>query len=148
MKVFACCRANNVVGTTNTAFRDANKSCFATPAFWNGNLYIVGNHDALKVFTLDPSTGLLSSSSVAQGPYTYNWPGSQPVISARGTTNGIVWTLDQGSGTLTANDAGNITHQLFQTTVSGGINRFTAPTVVNGFVYVGGQFKLVAYSLQ
>jgi hypothetical protein len=70
------------------------------------------------------------------------------VISAHGTTNGIVWTLDQGSGTLTANDAGNITHQLFQTTVSGGINRFTAPTVVNGFVYVGGQFKLVAYSLQ
>ena len=141
-------RLDNVVGTTDTSFQDANQSCFATPAFWNSNMYIVGNHDVLKTFTLNSATGLLSSGAVSQGSFTYAWPGAQPVVSANGTSNGIVWTLDLSTGQLLANDASNVATQLYAAPVAGLLNRFTVPTVVNGHVYVGGRFRLVAYTLQ
>lgn len=128
------------LGTTDT--------CFDTPAFWKNNLYIVGSQDVLKMFTLNSSTGLISPSVVSQGSFAYSVVGGQPVVSSNGNSNGIVWTLDPGTGQIFANDASNLATQLYSAAVPGGLNHFVVATVANGHVYVGSRYNLVAYSLQ
>ena len=133
---------------------------FDTPTYYNGTIYYVGSGygggDTLKAFTL--VNGRLSASPT-QGSHTYGYPGSSPSISANGSTNGIVWTLDNGgsgSGSpsvLYAYDASNVTDQLYNSTQAGtrdqaaGAVKFTTPTVVNGHVDVGGSNAVTIYGL-
>ena len=103
------------------------------------------------------TNGLLSVPPVTS-PVTYGYPGSTPSISANGTTNGIVWTLDNGAyGTggpaiLRAFDAVNLS-EIYDSTEAGTRDqggpavKFTVPTVVNGRVYVGGNGTITCYSL-
>ena len=124
------------------------ETCFATPAFWNSRLYIAAAYDSLEMFTFSSTTGLPSAAAAGQGPFLYGLLGAQPVVSANGTINGIVWTLDPITGQLIANNALNVGTQLYAAPVRGGVNHFAVPTVVNGHVYVGGRYELVAYSVQ
>ena len=55
-----------------------NDKCFSTPAFWNNNLYFIGNNDIIKQFTLDPSTGLMSTTPASQNTFAFRFPGGQP----------------------------------------------------------------------
>ena len=97
-------RLDGVIGQTGS-FRDSGMPCFSTPSFWQQNVYIVANHDVMKRFTLNPTTGMLSSTPVSQGTFNYAWPGAYPVISSNGNSNGIVWTYEYTTGTLRATDA-------------------------------------------
>jgi len=65
---------------------------WATPAWWNNNVYFGGSNDYLRQYTFDPTTGLLSTTAVATGTYS-GFPGPTPSISADGTSNALVWTL-------------------------------------------------------
>lgn len=137
-------RLDNQIGGSYTG-RDLGQACFSTPAMWQQHVYFVGNGDVMKRFDLNPSTGLLSTTPVAQGTYAYKWPGGHPVISSAGTTNGIVWTDDYVTGTVQATDALTL-KQLYQSaTIDSGV-KWAVPTVVNGHVYVGFQTKIVAFS--
>ena len=51
--------------------------CFSTPAYWNGNLYFVGNADVMKMFKLNSSTGKLATTASSKGTYTYSFPGGR-----------------------------------------------------------------------
>ena len=126
------------------SFRDSGFPCFSTPSIWNQNVYFVANHDVMKKFTLDASTGLLSAAPVSQGTITYNWPGAYPAISANGNSNGIVWTYEPGTGTLRATDANNLSNELFVGAVFTK-SKWSVPTVVNGHVYIGTQNKIFAF---
>jgi len=112
--------------------------CFMTPAFWNQTLYFAGNYDALKAYSLDPSTGNMSSQPTSQSSVTFGYPGAQPVVSANGASNGIVWAM--AGSILCAYDATNLSNELFRSprlgTGAAGFH-FEVPTVVNGKVYVG-----------
>ena len=127
------------------SFRDSGFPCFSTPSIWNQNVYFVANHDVMKKFTLDASTGLLSAAPVSQGTITYNWPGAYPAISANGNSNGIVWTYEPGTGTLRATDANNLSNELFVGAVFTK-SKWSVPTVVNGHVYIGTQNKIFAFA--
>jgi hypothetical protein len=123
-------------------------ACYSSPAMWKRNVYFVGKYDVLKMFTLDPNTGMLSSSPASQDTLVYGYPGSEPVVSANGTSNGIVWTIDTGTNTLRANDAGDVSNLLFSGALSGGAIRWTVPTVANGHVFAAGKGMVFGFSLR
>ena len=115
-------------------------------AMWQQNVYFAPNHDVLKMFVLDPSTGMLSATPVSKGAYTYLWPGADPVVSSNDSTNGIVWTLDTATSTLHANDASDVS-KLYASPNLGTAIRWVPPTVANGHVYMGVGNKIVSYGL-
>jgi hypothetical protein len=59
-------------------------------AYWKGNIYYWGQQDTLRAIPL-LSNGLLQTSPSAVSSETYGYPGANPVISANGDTEGIVW---------------------------------------------------------
>lgn len=122
-------------------------ACFTSPAMWNQKVYFGGKYDAIKMFTLNASTGLLSSTPASQDTFTYDYPGAEPVISANGTNHGIVWAIDTGTDTLRANDASDVSKELYSGSLGAQAVRWSVPTVVNGHVYVGTQGKVVAFGL-
>ena len=65
---------------------------WSMPAYWNGNVYFWGNGDSLKAYTF--TGGVLSASPTSQSAETSGFPGSTPVVSANGTTDGIVWAVE------------------------------------------------------
>jgi hypothetical protein len=102
------------------------------------------------------SSNLLPSSPTAQAAVAYSFPGSTPVISANGTSNGIVWTLQRISGAnavLHANVASNVATELYNSNQAGSRDlpgtsiKFAVPTVANGKVFVGTATKLTVYGL-
>jgi len=131
---------------------------WAMPAWWNNNVYFGGTGDYLAQFAFDPTTGLLSTTSVSDSPTFFNYPGPTPSISANGTTNAIVWALQtdnygNGSAVLHAYDATNLAKELYNSTQNasrddpGGAVKFTVPTIINGKVYVPAVQKLSVYGL-
>lgn len=136
----------NVVGGTSGT--QSNDHCFTSPAYWNGNLYFVGNNDVVKAFTLDPSTGTLSSSPTSQGSFTFGFPGGQPVVSSNGSSNGIVWVVDRTAAALHAYDASDLSKSLYTSGSLGTGTKWSTPTVINGKVYVGTSSKLYVFALK
>jgi hypothetical protein len=132
---------------------------WATPAWWNNNVYFGGAYDYLRQFTFDPTTGLLSTSAVAVSPTYFGFPGPTPSISANGASDAIVWALQTDgyssnfSAILHAYDATNVANELYNTSQNperddaGGAAKFTVPTVANGKVYVPAVHRLTVYGL-
>jgi hypothetical protein len=130
----------------------SNGKNFSTPAYWQGNIYFIGNKDVIKQFKL--TNGVLSSSPVAMGSQAYGYPGGNMSISANGSQNGIVWAIEAGgANVLHAYDATNVARELYNSNQAGSrdqfgnVVRFAAPTVVNGKVYVAGQTQLAVFGL-
>src|SRR5208337_2010733 len=130
---------------------------WATPAWWNNNVYFGGSGDYLRQYTFDPTSGLLSNGAAFVSPTFFGYPGPSPSISANGTNNAIVWALQvDGSGssaTLHAYDANNIGTEFYNTTQNssrdnpGNAVKFAVPTVANGKVYVPAVQRLTVYGL-
>jgi hypothetical protein len=134
---------------------------FSTPAFWEGNLYVIAIGDVLKQYTLANSS--LSLLPVRQAGDMFGIPGASPAVSANGATNGIVWAVDAtNNGTnssstsapaiLYAYDATNVTTKLYSSPTSGAnaagnAVKFVVPTVANGKVYLGTQGELSVFGL-
>jgi hypothetical protein len=144
----------------------ATGNMFATPAFWNNNVYLGGVTDDLKAYSFNQAgTGLLSNTLTSRTTSGFSFPGTTPSVSAQGTMGGtaIVWALNtanngtegstSGPAVLHAYDATNLATELWNSsTVSGDAAgnavKFTLPTIANGKVYVGGQTTLTVYSLK
>jgi hypothetical protein len=125
---------------------------FDTPAYYNGLLYYVAPGDVAKAFAL--TNGALSPRPVSQSQDAYGYPGSTPSISANGSTGGVVWDLDLGSGQLRAYAASDYGTELYTSDQAAGnrdqlgsVVKFTLPLVANGMVYVGTSNSVVFYGL-
>ncbi len=124
---------------------------YATGAYWNSNFYLSGSLGPLSDFVLTPTIPAMTLS--AASTHIYGFGGSSPSVSAAGTQNGIVWTLDNanfcighasscGPSVLYAHDAEDIATELWDSgtvaaNAAGNAIKFTVPTVANGKVYVG-----------
>ena len=116
---------------------------FSTPAYFNNVVYYGTASGPLRAFSV--TNAQLSSSSVAQTPTSFGFPGTLPVVSANGTANGIVWAYENATpAVLHAYDATNLTHELYNSNQAanardnfGAGNKFIAPTVADGKVFVG-----------
>ncbi|MEO8725587.1 MAG: hypothetical protein ABI383_05645, partial [Acidobacteriaceae bacterium] len=125
----------------------SDNASFTTPAYWNQNVYFIGNNDSLKMFSLSPSTGLLSTTPVSKDTFIYAFPGGQAVVSSNGLSNAIVWGYDYTTGTLHAYDATNVSHVLYVSPALGKGIKYPVPTVINGHVYVGGNKAIFGFGL-
>ncbi len=135
---------NQLGGSTG---QNSTEKCFTTAAFWQQNVYFTANNDVLKMFKLDPITGLLSSTPVSKDTFVFAFPGAQPVVSSNGNSNGVVWAIDRTGGTLRAYDATNVSRVLYVSPqIDTGV-KWSVPTVVNGQVYVGTQSKITGFGL-
>jgi hypothetical protein len=137
---------HNQLGTPNGPEPDDH--CFTTPAFFQQKLYFVGNNDVIKAFSLDPTTGKLSTTPTSQGSFVFTFPGSQPVVSSNGSSNGIVWAVDfNPASALHAFDANDVSRELYRSPSFGQASKWAVPTVINGKVYVPGKNKLTVFGL-
>lgn len=124
---------------------------FGLPVYWNQKLYFWGVKDVLKVFSLN-GNGLLDPTP-QKGSAVYGYPGANPVISANGQRNGVLWAIKHGGstdGVLQAWDASTLellysSDQLAEDAMGPSI-KFTSPVVANGKVFVGGGDRLTVYS--
>jgi hypothetical protein len=145
---------------------------WGSPTYWNGNLYFgagrnpLANTDPLRAFSFDTSTGMLSTTPTSDTSSTklFGFPGPTAPISSSGTTNGVVWALDNenyctaqshgcGPAVLHAYDATNLSTELWKSSGvaadnAGNAVKFTVPTVANGKVYIGTQTELSVYGLK
>jgi hypothetical protein len=127
---------------------------FGTPAFFQNTLYIAPITDHLKSYTFNVTTGQFATAPASQSAATFGFPGSTPSISSQGTSNGIVWATEKGTGpaVLHAYDATNLATELWNSANSaadqaGQAVKFTVPTVANGKVYVGTVGEISVYGL-
>ena len=122
---------------------------FGNPAYFNNNVYFCGSGDGVVAF---PVVNAQMSAASSRSPEGYGYPGCIPTVSANGTSNGIVWTLESAPA-LHAYDAGNLANELFSTGQNPSRDsldsyvKYTAPAVANGKVYAATQTALTAYAL-
>ena len=126
---------------------------WSSPAWFNGSLYYGGVGDNLKAFAF--TGGLFSLASKSANAFAF--PGTTPSVSANGSSNGIVWAVEnQGTAVLHAYNANNVATELYNSSQAAGGrdqfgagNKYIVPTIANGRVYVGttsgvGVFGLLA----
>jgi hypothetical protein len=118
-----------------------------------------------QVAVFNPSTackpesgraGLLSTSPTSQSSITYGYPGATPVVSANGSTNGLLWmlsTVQCCQAVLHVYDAANLLRELYNSTQNakrdqaGIAAKLAVPAVANGKVYIGTSTELDVYGL-
>jgi Legume lectin domain/Chitobiase/beta-hexosaminidase C-terminal domain len=130
---------------------------WSMPAYWNGNIYLWGNGQHLKAYSI--TSGQVSASPTSQSGETSGFPGSTPVISSNGTTNGVVWTVESdaytssGPSILRAYNATNVSELLYGSNLTSGRDtlgpavKFVVPVVTSGKVYVGTQKEVDVFGL-
>ena len=153
-------RVNDSGGTASTGI-------FTTATYWNGNVYIGAEGDTVKAYTLSSilATAYPGPSPTSQSHESYNYPGTNVVVSAPGATatTAVAWTLNTnangvsnssslGPAILRAYDATNLATTLWSssakgTDTAGNAVKFGFPTVANGKVYVPGTNQITVYGL-
>jgi hypothetical protein len=124
-----------------------------SPAWFNGNIYYGDSGGTLKAFAV--ANAKLSTTPTSQTAITFAYPGASPVVSANGTSNPIVWAHENTSpAVLHAYDATDLTHELYNSNQATGSrdqfgpgNKFIAPTVAGGHVFVGTTNTLAIFGL-
>ncbi len=130
---------------------DLSAPIYATGTYWNGNFYLGGEQGPLSQYALSSAVPQLSLA--ASSAHVYGYGGTTPSLSAAGSQNGIIWSLDNsqyctgnnsgcGPAVLYAHDAANVGTELWNSAdlaadAAGNAVKFTVPTVANGKVYVG-----------
>lgn len=128
--------------------------CFSSPTFFAGRAYLQGASDFLRAFALGTTGAAPRLALGAQGSRTAGFPGTQPIVSANGTQDGIVWTLQVDGfaagrpAVLLAYDPVTLTVLYDSGQSAGAAVKFTVPTVANGRVYVGTQTEVSVFGLQ
>jgi hypothetical protein len=135
---------------------------FGTPAFWQNNLYYAGPGGSLTAYTFSPSTGFFNLSPASQSTTVFNFPGASPSISSQGSSNGIVWAIDEsqygppappGPAIVHAYNATNLAQEYWNSTQAGTRDqagnavKFVPPTIANGKVYVGTRTEVDVYGM-
>jgi len=158
--------SNNVLQTVQTGVTQLD-NIFSTPVYWNGSIYLHDNADVLRAYAWNASASAgdqLSTSATSVGKNVFNMHGATPSLSANGTSNAIIWEIDNstyngtnpsasGIAVLHAYDATNVANELYNSTQAGSRDqagqalKFTVPTIANGRVFVSTATELDIYGL-
>jgi hypothetical protein len=123
------------------------------PSYWNGSVYVAGEGDYIKQFSL--VNGLLTEHPVSQTMVAFSSAGpASTEITANGNSNGILWAIRHTNPALFAFDPTNLANKFYDSTQAlqsrdklVPVIRFATPTVSNGKVYIGGTTALEVYGL-
>jgi outer membrane protein assembly factor BamB len=127
---------------------------WASSAYFNGNMYFgpVGNN--LMQFQF--SNARLSTSPLSKSAASFTYPGTAPSVSANGSSNGIVWSIEHTdpNDVLHAYNATNLATELYNSSQAGNqrdqfgtASHFGTPMIVNGKVYVGTSNGVAVFGL-
>ena len=123
------------------------------PAYYQDRVYFGAVSNSIRAFQFNKA--LLAPTPVSLTSHTFPYPGVTPSISSNGTTNGILWAVENTTpAVLHAYSADNLATELYNSTQAAGGrdqfgsgNKFMAPTIVNGKVYVGTPTGVAAFGL-
>jgi hypothetical protein len=125
---------------------------FSKPSYFNNTVYYGAVGDHLKAFPI--TSAKLSATPATQSSNSFAYPGTTPSISSNGTSNGIVWAVENGStGVLHAYNAANLTSELYNSNQAANNrdhfsdNKYVTPMVANGKVYVGTPNSVAVFGL-
>jgi len=126
---------------------------WSMPAYYKGHVYFGAVGGPIRAFQF--SKAVLSSTPTSVTGTSFPYPGATPSISANGTTNGILWAVENNStAVLHAYSAGNLARELYNSSQAadgrgdfGGGNKYMVPTIANGKVYVGAPNGVAAFGL-
>ena len=124
---------------------------WSKPSYFNNIVYYGAVSDNLKAFPI--TAGKLAGTPATKSAHQFGYPGTTPSISASGTTNGIVWAIENSGAVLYAYDATDLTKMLYNSgqapnnrdAFSG--NKFITPMVANGKVYIGTPNSVAVFGL-
>ncbi len=132
---------------------------YGNVSYWNGFVYAAPSNMAMQQYQFVGSS--FNSTPVAQTPTAYGWRGGNSVVSANGTTNGIVWGYEKtapaptgtGQGILHAYDATLISNELWNSNATAGEQLgqgigFSTPVVANGHVIATSDDTVSVYGLR
>ena len=112
------------------------------PAYFNNTVYYGSVGIPILAFSI--TNAKLSTTATSQTANAFAYPGASPSVSANGTSNGIVWAVENTNpAVLHAYNATNLNELYNSNQASGGRdqfgngNKFITPMIVNGKVFVG-----------
>ena len=125
---------------------------WSMPAYFNNTVYYGAVSDTLKAFPI--TNAKLATTASVQSATTFEYPGTTPAVSANGTSNGIVWAVENSSpAVLHAYNAATL-QELYNSTQAangrdnfGNGNKFITPMIVNGTVFVGTPSGVAEFGL-
>ena len=125
---------------------------YSAPAYFNSTVYYGPVGSPIEAFTF--GTAKLSTSATAKTATSFVYPGASPSISANGTSNAIVWAVENTTpAVLHAYDATNLNELYNSNQASGGRdqfgagNKFITPMIANGKVFVGTPNGVAVFGL-
>ncbi|MGA8345839.1 MAG: hypothetical protein WB781_28170, partial [Candidatus Sulfotelmatobacter sp.] len=125
---------------------------YSAPAYFNNTVYYGPVGSPIEAFTF--SNAKLSTSATAKTATSFVYPGASPSISANGTSNAIVWAVENTTpAVLHAYDATNLNELYNSNQASGGRdqfgagNKFITPMIANGKVFVGTPNGVAVFGL-
>ena len=126
---------------------------WSMPAYYRGLVYFGGVAGPIVAYRC--TNARLSATPVSATTHQFPYPGVTPGISANGSTNGILWAVENSSpAVLHAYPAGNLARELYNSNQApngrdqfGPGNKFMTPTIANGKVYVGSPSGVAAFGL-
>ena len=126
---------------------------FGMPAYWNNTVYYGGVGDSIRAYPITQAK--LATTPSSKTTHQFPYPGATPSVSSSGTSNGILWVVDNSTpAVLYAYDATNLTKELYDSSQAaasrdqfGPGNKYITPMIVNGKVYVGTQTGVAVFGL-
>jgi hypothetical protein len=125
---------------------------WAMPAYFNNTIYYGSVGSPIQAFAI--TNAQMSTSATSQTPTSFGYPGATPSVSANGTSNGIVWAVENNNpAVLHAYNATNL-NELYNSNQAangrdqfGAGNKFVTPMIVNGKVFVGTPNGVAVFGL-
>ncbi len=126
---------------------------FGSPAYFNQHVFYGPVGQPLRSFAVNNAR--LSAAPASMTTLSFAYPGTTPSVSSYNTSNGIVWATENTSpAVLHAYNANDLTNELYNSAQAAGGrdqfgngNKFIAPLIVNGKVYVGTQNSVGIFGL-
>jgi hypothetical protein len=126
---------------------------WSTPAYFQSTVYYGDVGSTLKAFGIQHA--LLATTYTSQTSMNFGYPGTSPAVSANGSSNGIVWAVENvDPAVLHAFTAANLSTELYNSGQAangrdqfGNGNKYMTPTIANGKVYVGTPSGVAVFGL-
>ncbi|HVE15863.1 MAG TPA: hypothetical protein VNB29_03960, partial [Chthoniobacterales bacterium] len=141
---------NNGGDRTVQTFTFGRTFYFGSPVFFNNCLFFDGNQ--IQGLTFNPADSTFSPSGSAN--YGFSGRGAGFVISANGTSNGIIWSFSTGvlkairPESIAGPGAQSGVSEFYATALGDRSTvKFTHPIVVNGKVYAANKTAFLGYGL-
>jgi hypothetical protein len=125
---------------------------WGVPAYFNSTVYYCDQGGTLKSFSI--ANGKLIATPVQTGA-SFTYPGVLPSVSANGTSNGIVWAIENtGTAVLHAFAANDLTQELYNSNQAsnsrdhfGSGNKFITPMIADGKVFAATTNSVAVFGL-